>query len=110
MTAVVQSKANVYIEPMLAQYLPDSRSLEIRFNTGAVYRWPVDSLQMRSYTSAGWVDIPRPTDEQLMNVQIWSHGEVVEFTDIEQCFEIAQLIRGQLGTKKWMKNLLSEVA
>ena len=106
MTAVAQSDIAVEVEPVSAQYLVNSRMLEIKFNTGAVYRWPVDSLEMRTYTSEGWVEVPRPTDEQLVNVEIWPHKEVVEFTDIEQCFEIDQLVRGQLGSQKWMDRLL----
>ena len=108
MTAAIQTDAIAQIEPVAARYIAESRVLEIEFNVGSVYRWPVDSLQMRNYTPNGWVDVPRPTDEQLMNVEIWPHGEVVEFADIEQCFEIAQLVRGQLGSKKWMEKLLSD--
>lgn len=108
MTTAIQPEITVEIEPLAARYLVESRSLEIEFNVGAVYRWPVDALEMRSYTSKGWVDAPRPTDEQLMNVEIWPHKEVVEFVDIEQCFEIAQLMRGQLGSKKWMEKLLNQ--
>ena len=107
MTAVIQPEAAIDIEPVAARYLVESRSLEIEFNIGSVYRWPVDSLQMRNYTPEGWVEAARPTDEQLVNVQIWPHGEVVEFVDIEQCFEIDQLVRGQLGSKKWRAQLLA---
>ncbi|MBE9064295.1 hypothetical protein [cf. Phormidesmis sp. LEGE 11477] len=95
------------VEPSATRYLAQSRELEIRFNTGARYRWPVESLQMREKTANGWQDIPTPTDEQLANVRLWPHKEVVEFTDIEQCFEIAALMRGQLGSKQWMEKLLS---
>ena len=106
-TATIQPEVIIGIEPVAARYLAASRSLEIEFNVGATYRWPVDSLEMRSYTSQGWINVPRPTDEQLANVEIWPHKEVVEFVDIEQCFEIAQLMRGQLGSKRWMEKLLS---
>ena len=81
-TATIQPEVIIGIEPVAARYLAASRSLEIEFNVGATYRWLVDSLEMRSYTSQGWVDAPRPTDEQLANVEIWPHKEVVEFVDI----------------------------
>lgn len=90
-----------------ARYLVQSRELEITFNTGARYHWPIDSLQMQEKTADGWQDIPKPSDEQLANVRLWPHKEVVEFSNIEQCFEIAALMRGQLGSKRWMEKLLS---
>lgn len=96
------------VEPLAVRYLAQSRELEVTFNTGARYHWPVDSLQMQERTVKGWQDIPRPTDEQLANVRLWPHKEVVEFTDIEQCFEIAALMRGQLGSRQWMKKLLNQ--
>lgn len=95
------------VEPLEARYIAQSRELEIRFNTGALYRWPVDALQMQEKTASGWKNISPPTDEQLANVRLWPHKEVVEFADIEQCFAIAALMRGQLGSKQWMKALLS---
>jgi hypothetical protein len=95
------------VEAAATRYLSESRELEITFNTGAIYRWPVDALQMLERTADGWQDIPRPTDEQLANVRLWPHKEVVEFTSIEQCFEVAALIRGQLGSKSWMSTLLN---
>ena len=95
------------VEPLEACYIAQSRELEVRFNTGALYRWPVDSLQMQEKTASGWKNISPPTDEQLVNVRLWPHKEVVEFADIEQCFEISALMRGQLGSKQWMEELLS---
>lgn len=95
------------VEPVEACYVAQSRELEIVFNTGARYRWPVDSLEMREKTVDGWQDMPEPTDEQLAKVRLWPHKEVVEFSNIEQCFEIAALMRGQLGSKRWMERLLS---
>jgi hypothetical protein len=94
------------VEPLEARYLAQSRELEITFNTGARYHWPVDSLEMREKTTDGWQDIPKPTEEQLSEVRLWPHKEVVEFTHLEQCFEIAALMRGQLGSKQWMGKLL----
>ncbi len=96
------------VELLAARYLPQSRELEITFNTGALYRWPVDSLQMQEKTASGWQSISPPTNEQLANVRLWPHKEVVEFTDIEQYFEVAALMRGQLGSRRWMNHLLSK--
>lgn len=110
MTSVTKTISNIElgVEPISAKYLSQSRELEIIFNTGARYLWPVDSLQMIEKTSNGWETIPKPTDAQLSKVRLWPHKEVVEFSNIEQCFEISSLIRGQLGSKKWMHELLNQ--
>lgn len=62
---------------------------------------------MREKTADGWQDISRPDNEQLANVRLWPHKGVVEFSNVEQCFEIAALVRGRLGSKRWMEKLLS---
>lgn len=93
--------------PIAGKFIPDSRELEIVFNTGSKYRWPVDALEMKERTNNGWQRIPRPENQQLANVEIWNNGEVVEFTGIEQCFSIPGLMRGQLGSERWMKELLA---
>lgn len=98
------------VEPLEARYLADSRELEIVFNTGARYRWLVDSLQMQERTADGWRDIAHLTNEQLCDVRLWPHKEVVEFSNIEQCFEVSALMRGQLGSKRWMQKLLQKKA
>lgn len=94
------------VVPVESRFILDSRELEIAFNTGSRYRWPVDALEMKERTDNGWQQIPRPDNQRLVNVEIWENGEVVEFTDIEQCFSIPGLMRGQLGSEQWMKQLL----
>ncbi|MEM8506008.1 MAG: hypothetical protein AAF716_23025 [Cyanobacteria bacterium P01_D01_bin.1] len=95
------------VKPVKGRFIPDSRELEIEFNTGSKYRWPVDALEMKERTSQGWQLIQKPENYQLVNIEIWNNGEVVEFTDIEQCFSISGLMRGQLGSERWMRELLS---
>jgi hypothetical protein len=67
----------------------------------------VDALEMKHRTSEGWQLINRPENSQLENIEIWNNGEVVEFTDIEQCFSIPGLMRGQLGSETWMRKLIA---
>lgn len=92
--------------PVDARFIVETRELEIEFNIGSRYRWPVDSLEMKTRTTDGWQPIARPDNEHLMNVEVWNNGEVVEFTDIEQCFSIPGLMRGRLGSEKWMQRIL----
>ena len=97
------------IEPIAAEFLPESRELEIRFNTNMRCRWPVDSLQFTRSVDGHLSDInPRPTDEQLAEIVLWPNGEVVEFVSIEQGFEVAALMRGELGSRRWMDSLLKD--
>ena len=92
-----------------ARFIAKARQLEIVFNNGAEYRWPVDSLEMLIFREDEWVPLaPRPTDDQLGKVEIWPGGEIVEFCGIGQGFEIAELVRGKLGSDGWMRSLADE--
>jgi hypothetical protein len=94
-----------------ARFIAESRQLEIAFNNGAEYRWPVDSLEMLVFKQGEWTSLtPRPTDDQLRKVEIWPGGEIVEFCEISQGFEIAELVRGKLGSEKWMRSLTGKTA
>lgn len=75
-----------------AQYLPDSRELEVRFSSGARLGCPVDALEMLKWNGSEFVQAPRPTDEQLANVRVWAGGYAVDFPDIEQNFDIDELM------------------
>jgi hypothetical protein len=95
------------VRPLKGRFIADSRELEIEFNTGSRYRWPIDTLEMKAKNSNGcWQLIPKPENQQLANIEIWNNGEVVEFADIEQCFSIPGLMCGQLGSEQWMQKLL----
>ncbi|MGB3788051.1 MAG: hypothetical protein WA949_08575 [Phormidesmis sp.] len=64
------------VKPIEGRFIADSRELEIEFNTGSKYRWPVDALEMKERTSQGWRPIQRPENHQLVNIEIWNNGEV----------------------------------
>jgi hypothetical protein len=103
----VSTDIHPVVKPLVGRFIANSRELEITFNNGSIYRWPVDALEMKHRTPDGWQPISRPENSQLENIEIWNNGEVVEFTDIEQCFSIPGLMRGQLGSEKWMRELLA---
>ena len=99
------------IEATQARFIAETRQLEIIFNNGAEYRWPVDSLEMLVFRDGEWLNLhPRPSDDQLVDVEIWPGGEIVEFSRISQGFEISELVRGKLGSEQWMRSLLSKNA
>lgn len=94
-----------------AKFIAETRQLEIVFNNGAEYRWPVDSLEMLVFREDKWMPLtPRPTDDRLRKVEIWPGGEIVEFCEISQGFEISELVRGKLGSEEWMRSLIGESA
>ncbi|MEL7495069.1 MAG: hypothetical protein AAGJ95_14070 [Cyanobacteria bacterium J06554_11] len=39
------------------------------------------------------------------DVEVWPSGEVVEFTLIDQAFQVAALMRGEVGNAEWMEKL-----
>ena len=89
-----------------ARFIAETRQLEIVFSNGAEYRWPVDALEMLIFREGEWVQrSTRPTDDQLRKVEIWPGGEIVEFCEISQGFEISELVRGKLGSESWMRRL-----
>ncbi len=95
------------IEATQARFIAETRQLEIVFNNGAEYRWPIDSLEMLVFRDGEWLSLhPRPSDDQLVDVEIWPGGEIVEFSQISQGFEISELVRGKLGSEAWMRSLI----
>ena len=74
------------------RYIPESRELEVRFSSGARLGCPVDALEMLTWTGSEFVQAPRPTDDQLANVRVWAGGYAVDFPDIEQNFDIDELM------------------
>jgi len=97
------------IKAVRARFIAETRQLEIVFNNGAEYRWPVDALEMLVFRDGEWLNLqPRPSDDQLRDVEIWPDGEIVEFSQISQGFEIAELVRGKLGSEAWMRALLAK--
>jgi hypothetical protein len=105
---------NVIVETIKAtqaRFIAETRQLEIVFNNGAEYRWPVDALEMLVFSNGEWSNLyPRPHDEQLKEVEIWPGGEIVEFPQINQGFEISELVRGKLGSEAWMRSLISSAS
>ncbi len=74
------------------RYIAESREIEVKFSSGARLGCPVDSLEMLNWTGSKFVPAVRPTDEQLANVRIWAGGYAVDFPDIEQNFDVNELM------------------
>lgn len=74
------------------RYVPDARELEVKFSSGARLGCPVDALEMLTWTGESFVQASRPTDEQLSNVRVWAGGYAVYFPDIEQNFDLDELM------------------
>ena len=76
-----------------AEYLRESREIELRFSNGIRMGFPVDALQMLKWTGVEFVKAPQPTDEQLSQVRIWAGGYAIDFPEIEQNFDIEELTK-----------------
>ncbi len=86
-------RLSLKLKPVAARYLSAVRSLEIEFENGSSYRYPVDRLDFSRWNGTAYVPLaPKPTDADLETVVLWPNGEIVEFENIDQGFEVAQLI------------------
>ena len=86
------SRLSLRLKPVAARYLALTRSLEIEFENGSSYRYPVDRLDFSRWDGTAYVPLePKPTDTDLESVVLWPNGEIVEFENIDQGFEVAQL-------------------
>jgi hypothetical protein len=74
------------------QYLSETREVEVKFVSGARLGCPVDALEMLKWTGSEFVQAPRPTDEHLANVRVWAGGYAIDFPDIEQNFDLDELM------------------
>ncbi|MEL6777709.1 MAG: DUF2442 domain-containing protein [Cyanobacteria bacterium J06597_16] len=74
------------------RYISESRELELKFSSGARLGCPVDALEMVNWTGSEFVQAPRPSNEQLANVRVWAGGYAVDFPDIEQNFDLDELM------------------
>lgn len=87
------TKLSLKLKPVAARYIAGVRSLEIDFENGSSYRYPVDRLDFSRWNGTAYVPLePKPTDADLETVVLWPSGEIVEFENIDQGFEVAQLI------------------
>mgnify|MGYP001797387750 FL=1 len=74
------------------EYLPALRELEVKFSSGARLGCPIDALNMLKWTGSEFSQVPQPTDQQLSNVRIWAGGYAIDFPDIEQNYDVDELL------------------
>ena len=83
--------------------------LEIVFSTGMRSLWPISSLQFAKRIDGVLTNF-HPTKEELLEVEVWPSGEVIEFPRIDQAFQVSALMRGEVGNAEWMRQLIVSVA
>jgi hypothetical protein len=83
--------------------------LEIVFSTGMRSLWPLRSLQFAKRIDGVLTNF-YPSEADLSEVEVWPSGEIVEFSRIDQAFKVAALMRGEVGSAEWMRNLTASVA
>ena len=92
-----------------AEYLKASRELKVTLDDGSKHLWPVDRLEMETWTGNGFEAIANPSDEDLSDVQVWGGGSSVYWTKLKQVFEIDELLAGVYGSPEWMDSLMLAV-
>ncbi|MEL6777427.1 MAG: hypothetical protein AAFO06_09240 [Cyanobacteria bacterium J06597_16] len=85
----------------------NNRQLEVVFSTGMQSQWPLSSLQFARRIDGRLTNF-FPSEEELAEVEVWPSGEVIEFPRIDQAFQVAALMRGEVGNADWMRRLLTQ--
>ncbi|MEL7226054.1 MAG: hypothetical protein AAGL17_14705 [Cyanobacteria bacterium J06576_12] len=87
------SSLSLKTQPVSVRYVADVRVLEIEFENGISYRYPVSRLNFNRWDGNAYVPLtPAPTDADLQAVELWPSGEIIEFETISQSFQVSQLI------------------
>lgn len=89
-----------------AEYLKESRELKVTLNDGSKHLWPVDRLEMETWTGKDFEAIARPSAEDLSEVRVWGGGSSVYWPTLKQVFEIDELLAGVYGSVAWMELLM----
>jgi hypothetical protein len=74
-------------------YEAEDRCFRIALNNGSRLSVPVDLLSMELWENGQLKAAPRPTDEQLSTVQVWSGGRSIDIDCIKQNFGLEQLLK-----------------
>jgi len=73
------------------------------------HAWPVRLLEMVKSEADGWVPLEGVTDRQLADVQIYSGGRYILWDELDQAFQISDLLAGVYGREAWMQKLMATV-
>ena len=74
-------------------YEAEGRCFKISLNNGASLSVPVDLLKMELWEDGQLKPAPRPTDDQLSTVRLWSGGHSIDIDCIKQNFGLEQLLK-----------------
>ena len=80
--------------------------LEVIFSTGMQSQWPLSSLQFAKRVDGMLVNF-FPSEEELAEVEVWPSGEIIKFPKANQAFQVAALMRGEVGNAEWMKRSIN---
>ncbi len=83
--------------------------LEVVFSTGMRSLWPISSLQFAKRIDGVLTNF-YPSEEELVEVEVWPSGEIIEFPRVDQAFQVSALMRGEVGNAEWMRSLTVGVA
>ncbi len=83
--------------------------LEVVFSTGIRSLWLISGLQFAKRIDGVLTNF-YPSEEELVEVEAWPSGEIIEFPRVDQAFQVSALMRGEVGNAEWMRSLTVGVA
>ena len=90
-------------------YAADTREVIVVLKDGSRHAWPVRLLEMVKSEPEGWVPLEGVTDEALADVQVYGGGRYILWDDLDQAFQISDLLAGVYGREAWMQKLMTTV-
>ena len=91
------TETKITISTLIRSVAYDShqRSFVIGLDSGGSMAVPVDKLKMELHDREARriVQAPKPTDEQLSQVEVWGGGRSIDIACIKQNFGLEQLLR-----------------
>lgn len=90
-------------------YDTDTKEVIVVLKDGSRHAWPVRLLEMVKSEADRWVPIEDITDRQLSNVQAYGGGRYILWDELNQAFQISELLAGVYGREAWMQQLMAMV-
>ena len=81
-------------------YEAAGRCFAVSLSNGCELRVPVDLLTMEVWEDGQLKTAPRPTNEQLSEVRVWSGGRSIDIDRIKQSFGLEQLLRAMAAERR----------
>ena len=82
-----------------------TKEVVVTLKDGSCHAWPVRLLEMVKSEAEGWVPLENVTDEQLSQVQVYGGGRYIMWDELDQSFQVSDLLAGIYGRESWLQKL-----